>query len=134
MIVCLGILVADVVAKPIDALPQRGTLELIERVELHIGGNAANSATLLEFSPLGVPGFTLPLPTAFTGPTPPAGTPLAITESGSVSSSGYFSLQSNGMALTLGGYNAALGTTGVASSAPATIFRCYSAGPTNIVD
>ena len=53
MIVCLGILVADVVAKPIDALPQRGTLELIDRVELHIGGNAANSAAAV--AKLGLP-------------------------------------------------------------------------------
>ena len=53
MIVCLGVLVADVVAKPIDALPKRGTLELIERVELHIGGNAANSAASV--AKLGLP-------------------------------------------------------------------------------
>ncbi|WP_309707787.1 carbohydrate kinase family protein [Armatimonas sp.] len=53
MIACLGILVADVVAKPVDALPARGTLELIERVELHIGGNAANSAASV--AKLGLP-------------------------------------------------------------------------------
>ena len=53
MIVCLGVLVADVVAKPVDALPSRGTLELIERMELHIGGNAANSAAVL--AKLGLP-------------------------------------------------------------------------------
>ena len=53
MIVCLGVLVADVVAKPVDALPQRGTLELIERVELHIGGNAANTAASV--AKLGLP-------------------------------------------------------------------------------
>ena len=53
MIVCLGVLVADVVAKPVDALPKRGTLELIERMELHIGGNAANSAAVL--AKLGLP-------------------------------------------------------------------------------
>lgn len=53
MIVCLGVLVADVVAKPIDELPRRGTLELIERVELHIGGNAANTAASV--AKLGLP-------------------------------------------------------------------------------
>jgi sugar/nucleoside kinase (ribokinase family) len=42
-----------VVAKPIEALPQRGTLELLERVELHIGGNAANTAASL--AKLGLP-------------------------------------------------------------------------------
>lgn len=46
-IVCLGIMVADIVGKPIDALPRKGTLELIDRIELHIGGNAANTATSL---------------------------------------------------------------------------------------
>jgi sugar/nucleoside kinase (ribokinase family) len=46
-IACLGVLVADVVGKPIDALPKRGTLELIDRIELHIGGNAANTAGAL---------------------------------------------------------------------------------------
>ena len=53
MIACLGVIVADVVAKPVDALPARGTLELIERVELHIGGNAANSAAVI--AKLGLP-------------------------------------------------------------------------------
>ena len=53
MIACLGVLVADVVAKPVDALPARGTLELIERLELHIGGNAANTAGSL--AKLGLP-------------------------------------------------------------------------------
>ena len=46
-IACLGVLVADVVGAPIDALPRRGTLELVERIELHIGGNAANTAAAL---------------------------------------------------------------------------------------
>lgn len=43
-IVCLGILVADVVGKPIDAFPPKGTLAAIERMELHAGGCAANTA------------------------------------------------------------------------------------------
>jgi sugar/nucleoside kinase (ribokinase family) len=46
-IACLGVVVADVVGKPIDALPERGTLQLIERLELHIGGNASNTAAAL---------------------------------------------------------------------------------------
>lgn len=43
-IVCLGILVADVVGKPIDAFPPKGTLAAVERMELHAGGCAANTA------------------------------------------------------------------------------------------
>ncbi|HZP80637.1 MAG TPA: sugar kinase, partial [Chthonomonadaceae bacterium] len=42
-VTCVGILVADVVGKPIDALPGRGKLALVERMELHSGGCAANT-------------------------------------------------------------------------------------------
>ena len=44
---CFGILVADCVTAPVDALPRRGTLEIVERVELHVGGCAANTALAL---------------------------------------------------------------------------------------
>lgn len=43
-VVCLGILVADVVAKPVDRYPDKGQLVLTERMETHIGGCAANTA------------------------------------------------------------------------------------------
>lgn len=43
-VVCLGILVADVIAVPVDRYPDRGTLVLTERMGLNIGGCAANSA------------------------------------------------------------------------------------------
>ena len=46
-VACLGILVADTVGKPIDALPARGTLALVERIELHTGGCAANTGVAL---------------------------------------------------------------------------------------
>lgn len=46
-VVCLGLLVADAVGATIDALPQKGTLELIDRIELHTGGNAANTGVSL---------------------------------------------------------------------------------------
>lgn len=46
-VACLGILVADVVGKPIDALPPRGTLAAVDRIELHAGGCAANTAIAL---------------------------------------------------------------------------------------
>ncbi len=44
---CLGILVADVVGKPIEAFPPKGTLAAVERMELHVGGCAANTGLAL---------------------------------------------------------------------------------------
>lgn len=46
-VACLGIFVADVVGKPIDALPPRGALAAVDRMELHAGGCAANTAITL---------------------------------------------------------------------------------------
>ncbi len=46
-VACLGILVADVVGKPIDGIPERGRLQFVEQMELHSGGCAANTAMAL---------------------------------------------------------------------------------------
>jgi sugar/nucleoside kinase (ribokinase family) len=46
-VACVGLLVADTVGTPIDALPRRGTLEIIDRIELHTGGNGANTSASL---------------------------------------------------------------------------------------
>jgi sugar/nucleoside kinase (ribokinase family) len=46
-IACLGVIVVDIVGAPIETLPAQGTLELIDRLEMHIGGNAANTADAL---------------------------------------------------------------------------------------
>lgn len=46
-VVCLGILVADVVARPVDELPSAGSLALVETISLHGGGCALNTATAL---------------------------------------------------------------------------------------
>jgi sugar/nucleoside kinase (ribokinase family) len=46
-IACLGVIVVDIVGAPIESLPAQGTLELIDRLEMHIGGNAANTADAL---------------------------------------------------------------------------------------
>lgn len=43
-VVCLGILVADVIARPVDELPH-GAVSLMEEVSLHGGGCALNTAT-----------------------------------------------------------------------------------------
>lgn len=42
-VVCLGIFVADVMAKPISEMPERGKLKLFKKMELHTGGCANNT-------------------------------------------------------------------------------------------
>jgi sugar/nucleoside kinase (ribokinase family) len=51
--ICLGILVADVIGRPIDTIPRRGKLQLVEDITPHIGGCAANTGIGLQV--LGVP-------------------------------------------------------------------------------
>jgi len=46
-VVCLGILVADVIVRPVDALPPVGTLELVDEITLHGGGCALNTGPAL---------------------------------------------------------------------------------------
>jgi sugar/nucleoside kinase (ribokinase family) len=52
-IACLGILVADVIGKPVHAIPAPGSLVLVDEMSLHLGGCAANAATALAY--LGLP-------------------------------------------------------------------------------
>ena len=47
-VTCLGIIVADVIARTVNALPQEGKLDLIDQLELHLGGCASNAAVDLE--------------------------------------------------------------------------------------
>jgi sugar/nucleoside kinase (ribokinase family) len=44
-VVCLGILVADVVARPVDRVPEPGSLALLDEVSPHGGGCALNTGT-----------------------------------------------------------------------------------------
>jgi sugar/nucleoside kinase (ribokinase family) len=46
-VMCLGILVADIVSKPVDRMPPKGTLALLDNMELHTGGCAANTGCVL---------------------------------------------------------------------------------------
>jgi len=46
-VVCLGILVADVIARPVDAAPFAGSLGLVDEIEVHAGGCAVNAASAL---------------------------------------------------------------------------------------
>lgn len=43
-VTCLGIIVADAVARTVDSLPEEGKLQLVEQLELHTGGCATNTA------------------------------------------------------------------------------------------
>jgi sugar/nucleoside kinase (ribokinase family) len=43
-VACLGILVADILANPIEKLPASGELKLTDRIFMNIGGCAANTA------------------------------------------------------------------------------------------
>lgn len=43
-VVCVGILCADVLAKPIDKLPEKGKLDIIDGIQLQAGGCASNAA------------------------------------------------------------------------------------------
>lgn len=51
-IICVGILVADVLGKPVDSLPEKGKLGLVEKMSLQIGGCAAN--VVIDLAKLGL--------------------------------------------------------------------------------
>lgn len=46
-VVAVGIIVADILAQPIDRYPEKGKLVLFDTLELHVGGCAANTANAL---------------------------------------------------------------------------------------
>jgi sugar/nucleoside kinase (ribokinase family) len=46
-VVCLGILVADAIARPVDELPPSGSLGLVDEITLRGGGCGLNTATVL---------------------------------------------------------------------------------------
>ena len=46
-VVCVGILVADSIARPVDGLPDAGSLGLVDEITLRAGGCALNTATVL---------------------------------------------------------------------------------------
>jgi len=43
-VICVGILVADVIARTVNKLPDPGKLDLVDKIELYTGGCAVNSA------------------------------------------------------------------------------------------
>ncbi|SMB90870.1 ribokinase [Thermanaeromonas toyohensis ToBE] len=46
-VICLGIMVADLVGRPVRGLPEKGKLVLVDEMELHTGGCAVNTAIAL---------------------------------------------------------------------------------------
>lgn len=49
---CVGILVADVIAKPVSKVPEKGLLSLVDSIELFTGGNAMTAS--INISKLGL--------------------------------------------------------------------------------
>ncbi|MCM8803410.1 MAG: carbohydrate kinase family protein, partial [Candidatus Omnitrophica bacterium] len=47
-VLCLGIVVGDFLVKPVEGIPERGKLTLVEKTELHIGGCATNTGIVLK--------------------------------------------------------------------------------------
>ena len=43
-VLCVGILTADALAKPVEKIPEKGRLELVDKISLFTGGCAVNSA------------------------------------------------------------------------------------------
>lgn len=43
-VICLGIMVADLIAKPVNEIPKEGKLTIVDTMELHTGGCAVNTA------------------------------------------------------------------------------------------
>lgn len=52
-VLCIGIMVADVVGRPVIDVPAPGRLSLVDEMSLHTGGCAVNTATVL--ARLGIP-------------------------------------------------------------------------------
>lgn len=46
-VLCIGQIVADIVVRPVNALPAPGTMDLVEDLQLVTGGCAANTASVL---------------------------------------------------------------------------------------
>ena len=47
-VLCVGILVADVIVKPVKIMPEKGVLSPVDSIELYSGGNAMNVAINLK--------------------------------------------------------------------------------------
>jgi sugar/nucleoside kinase (ribokinase family) len=47
-VVCIGLIVGDFLVKPVEKMPEKGKLVLVDRTELHIGGCAANTGIVLK--------------------------------------------------------------------------------------
>lgn len=51
-VVCVGIMCVDVLARPIDHLPDKGKLDLIDNIQMQVGGCASNAA--IDLAKLGI--------------------------------------------------------------------------------
>lgn len=46
-VVCVGLLLTDILAKPLQRFPEKGRLELVDTIEMHTGGCALNTGIAL---------------------------------------------------------------------------------------
>ena len=46
-VVTVGVVCADVMVRPVEELPSRGTLSLVPQLEMHLGGLAAVTAVVM---------------------------------------------------------------------------------------
>jgi len=46
-VVCLGIIVVDISARPVDEMPEKGLLKITEQISIGLGGHATNSGRCL---------------------------------------------------------------------------------------
>lgn len=126
LVIAVGAVLLTQGVAPAQTLPN---YVIVERIggDASFGGSAttatsAATATFLDtFNPVTasqlLPGFSYSMPTA------PAGANLSSTDSGTATSNGYFTRFADGTGFATTGYNAAVGTAGVAGSNPATINR-----------
>ena len=54
-VACVGILVADVMTKPVDEVPAKGLLSQVDAIELYSGGNAMTAAVNMRKMALTLP-------------------------------------------------------------------------------
>jgi len=104
-VVCIGLALAPLAAFAAAFTP--GDLVVVRAGDGSAAlGSAATAAFLQEFTTLGSGVQTIGLPTAANGAN------QILTLSGSATSEGFLTLSANGLYLTMGGYNSAIGTAG----------------------
>lgn len=112
-----AVVATSLMALGLSAASATPTPDLLDVVQANGTTSAATAISLLPVLSNGVSGTTINLPTAASGAN------HQITMSGSASSEGALALSADGRFLTMAGYNAAVGTPSIASTASGTTQR-----------